>query len=123
MTDVLPRLVIDYVEFTSPALEETQAFFSDAFGWAHIDYGDDYRDIQGAGTGGGIARGPKRAPLPVLKTDNLEAALERVTDCGAKITREIFEFPGGRRFQFIEPGGTEMAVWSEPLTDADHPKD
>ena len=67
MPDTPIRLPLDYVEFTSPLLEETQAFFSAAFGWDHIDYGEDYRDIQGAGIGGGIARGPLRDPLPVLK--------------------------------------------------------
>lgn len=104
-------LTIDYIEFTSPDLEATQGFFARAFGWGFVDYGPDYRDIQGAGTGGGVARGAARAPLVVLRADDLEAALARVTDAGATITRPIFDFPGGRRFQFREPGGTEMAVW------------
>lgn len=109
---------IDYVEFTSPKLEETQAFFTRAFGWDYIDYGPDYRDITNAGLGGGIERGDERgepiAPLVVLKADDLEAMLDQVRAAGAEITKEIFEFPGGRRFQFKEPGGTEMAVWSTP---------
>jgi predicted enzyme related to lactoylglutathione lyase len=25
----------------------------------------------------------------------------------------VFAFPGGSRFQFLEPGGNELAVWSE----------
>ncbi|MBY4894653.1 VOC family protein [Rhodobacteraceae bacterium N5(2021)] len=103
---------IDYIEFTSPELEKTQAFFTEAFGWSYVDYGPDYKDIQGAGLGGGVERGPLRAPLPVLKADDLEAMLARVKAAGAEITQEIFEFPGGRRFQFREPGGTEMAVWT-----------
>ncbi|OAN79902.1 glyoxalase [Jannaschia sp. EhC01] len=103
---------IDYIEFTSPELEKTQAFFTEAFGWSYVDYGPDYKDIQGAGLGGGVERGPLRAPLPVLKTDDLEAMLARVKAAGAEITQEIFEFPGGRRFQFREPGGTKMAVWT-----------
>lgn len=106
-------LKFDYVEFTSPDLERTETFFQQCFGWDFVNYGDDYRDIQGAGLGGGIARGPHRAPLPVLKTDKLEDTLEKIRGAGARITAEIFDFPGGRRFQFIEPGGTEMAVWSE----------
>jgi len=104
---------IDYVEFTSPELEKTQAFFSKAFGWEYVDYGPDYKDIQGAGLGGGIERGDLRAPLIVLKADDLEAMLEQVRAAGADITKEIFDFPGGRRFQFREPGGTEMAVWTQ----------
>lgn len=103
---------IDYIEFTSPDVEATQAFFTEAFGWSYIDYGPDYKDIQGAGLGGGIERGETRAPLPVIRTDDLGAMLERVQAAGAEITQEIFEFPGGRRFQFREPGGTEMAVWT-----------
>lgn len=103
---------IDYIEFTSPDVEATQAFFAEAFGWHYIDYASDYKDIQGAGLGGGIERGALRAPLPVLKTDDLEAMLAKVKAAGAEITQEIFEFPGGRRFQFREPGGTEMAVWT-----------
>lgn len=109
---------IDYIEFTSPDVEATQAFFTQAFGWSYIDYGPDYKDIQGAGLGGGIERGELRAPLPVLRTQDLEGMLEKVKAAGAKITQDIFEFPGGRRFQFMEPGGTEMAVWT--TTGDDH---
>jgi predicted enzyme related to lactoylglutathione lyase len=29
------------------------------------------------------------------------------------ITREIFSFPGGRRFHFRDPSGNELAIWSE----------
>ncbi|MEP0250622.1 MAG: VOC family protein [Roseobacter sp.] len=104
---------LDYLEFTSPFLEETQNFFAQAFGWEYIDYGSDYRDIQNAGLGGGIERGPSRAPLPVLVTDDLEGMLDTVEKAGGEITVGIFEFPGGRRFQFREPGGSEMAVWSK----------
>jgi predicted enzyme related to lactoylglutathione lyase len=104
---------LDYIEFSSEKLEETQTFFAHAFGWEFVDYGEDYRDIRNAGLGGGISRVPLAPPLPVLKTDDLEAMLERVRAAGGHITREIFAFPGGRRFHFVEPGGTEMAVWSE----------
>ncbi len=109
---------IDYIEFTSPTLEETEAFFGQAFGWSFVEYGPNYRDIRQAGTGGGIERGEHRAPLVVLKTDDLEAALETVRAAGAEITKDIFDFPGGRRFEFREPGGTMMAVWAEPEGDA-----
>jgi len=116
-----PRSIqIDYVEFTSPELEATQAFFAAAFGWSFMDYGPDYRDIRNAGLGGGIERGSLRAPLIVLRADNLEAALATVRAAGAEITREIFAFPGGRRFEFREPGGTLMAVWNS-TTPAEQP--
>ncbi|MDO5706367.1 MAG: VOC family protein [Paracoccus sp. (in: a-proteobacteria)] len=103
---------IDYVELYSPDLEATQDFMTRAFGWGFIEYGPDYREIQGAEVGGGIERAALAAPLIILKTADLQAAYDRITAAGATITREIFGFPGGRRFQFREPGGTEMAVWT-----------
>lgn len=104
---------IDYLEFSSPDLPATKAFFAQAFGWSFNDYGPDYQELADAGVSGGIAAGPLAPPLVILKAGDLEAALARVTAAGAEITRPIFAFPGGRRFQFREPGGTEMAVWSE----------
>ncbi|MCR9142718.1 MAG: VOC family protein [bacterium] len=112
MTD-RENMKIDYVEFSSPELEATQSFFARAFGWNFVEYGPDYRDIQDAGLGGGIERGDLRPPLIVLKADDLEKALGVVQAAGAEITKEIFEFPGGRRFEFKEPGGNAMAVWCE----------
>lgn len=66
-----------------------------------------------AGISGGIAAGPLAPPLVILKAGDLDAALAQVSGAGAEITKPIFAFPGGRRFHFREPGGTEMAVWSE----------
>ena len=104
---------IDYLDFSSPDLPATKAFFAQAFGWTFNHYGPDYQEMADAGIGGGIASGDMAPPLVILKTDDLEAALAKVTAAGAEITKPIFPFPGGRRFQFREPGGTEMGVWSE----------
>ena len=105
------NLKIDYVEFYSSELEGTENFFSEAFGWSFVEYGPDYRDIQSAGTGAGLERSANKAPLVVLRANDLETALAQVRNAGAEITKEIFAFPGGRRFEFREPGGTLMAVW------------
>ncbi|MGB6230757.1 MAG: VOC family protein [Litorimonas sp.] len=105
-------LHIDYVEFVSPELEATQAFFAEALGWTFVDYGPDYRDIQEAGLGAGIERGDCRAPLVVLKSGDLEGDRDRLVAAGAVLEIDIFDFPGGRRFEFTEPGGTRMAAWS-----------
>ncbi|WP_323010117.1 VOC family protein [Paracoccus sp. (in: a-proteobacteria)] len=104
---------IDYLEFTSPDLPATKAFFADAFGWNFNDYGPEYQEIADGGLSGGIAAGPLSPPLVILKAEDLAAALTRVTDAGGQITKPIFSFPGGRRFHFREPGSSEMAVWSE----------
>ena len=36
-----------------------------------------------------------------------------IKQAGGTIVVEIFEFPGGKRFHFTDPGGNELAVWSE----------
>ncbi len=51
--------------------------------------------------------------LVVLYSDELEAVQSKVEQAGGEISKAIFEFPGGRRFHFIEPSGNEFAVWSK----------
>jgi len=112
----MDNLKIDYVELQTPDLERSKAFFNKAFGWSYVDYGSDYADIENAGLGGGLSAvhdEGARPPLIILKADDLEAAQIEVEAAGGVIVREIFSFPGGRRFHFREPGGNELAVWSE----------
>jgi hypothetical protein len=35
-----------------------------------------------------------------------------VRAAGGSIEKEPFAFPGGRRFHFLDPSGTELAVWA-----------
>lgn len=110
---------INYVEFGSTDLEKTKAFFSKAFGWSFTDYGPDYADLSGAGLNGGFFRSGKASStasggaLVVLYSEALEETLSRVEEAGGVIVKPVFSFPGGRRFQFIEPGGNELGVWSD----------
>lgn len=108
---------IDYVELPSATAHElTRGFYSKAFGWDFTDYGPDYAattnetvDVGLNGqTGEALA-----APLPVVRVDDLEAALDAVVKAGGTIARPIFSFPGGRRFHFVDPSGSELAVWSD----------
>ena len=107
---------IDYIEFPGADLPASKAFFQKAFGWAFTDYGPTYAAMEDAGVDGGIQADPAErvaAPLVVLFSTDLEASLAKVTGAGGAITRPIFSFPGGRRFHFREPGGCELAVFSE----------
>ncbi len=45
---------------------------------------------------------------------DIEATQSKVAGTGGIIVRPLFDFPGGRRFHFVEPSGNEFAVWSEP---------
>ncbi len=108
---------IDYVEFASPMMSSTRDFFTSAFGWTATAYGPEYTGLHdGRPSGveaGGIAAGPPGAPLVILYSADLDATLAAVLAAGGRITQEPYEFPGGRRFHFAEPGGAELAVWSE----------
>lgn len=108
-------LPINYIEFESSDLTGSRNFFESAFGWRFVDYGPDYVGVEGAGLDGGIARaGAERAkPLAILFAHDLDAAEAAVRTAGGEITREQYDFPGGRRFHFREPGGNELAVWAE----------
>ena len=106
---------IDYLELPSSDGQGSRQFFAEAFGWEHINYGEGYDGIAGAGIDAGVDSSPERvaAPLPVIRTGDLDAAEASVRAAGGAITRPQFDFPGGRRFHFREPGGTEMAVYVE----------
>jgi len=104
---------IDYLELTSGNLAESSRFFATAFGWNRIDYGPGYSGVADAGIDVGVAQAEKALNplLPVIRTQDLEAARAQVVAAGGTITTEPFDFPGGRRFHFREPGGNELAVW------------
>lgn len=106
---------IDYVEFPSNDRAATGVFFEAAFGWGLVSYGPDYDGLAEAGIDGGIDQSAGRvgATMAVVRTDDLDGAEARVVAGGGVITRAQFDFPGGRRFHFREPGGNEMAVWTE----------
>ena len=107
---------IDYVELPSATAHElTRAFYARAFGWTFADYGPDYAATINGVTDLGLQGDPGgalAAPLPVIRVDDLDAAFKQVADAGGVIAKPIFAFPGGRRFHFIDPSGSELAVWS-----------
>ena len=106
---------VDYVELPSATAHElTRAFYSKAFGWTFTDYGPDYSATTTNDVDVGLNGQPEEAlsaPLPVIRVDDVDAAFQSVTEAGAVIAKSIFSFPGGRRFHFIDPSGSELAVW------------
>jgi predicted enzyme related to lactoylglutathione lyase len=106
---------IDYVELPSlTAHELTRAFYAKAFGWAFTDYGADYAATQNGTVDVGLngqVDDALSAPLPVIRVEDLERVFDAVTKAGGIIAKPIFAFPGGRRFHFIDPSGSELAVW------------
>ena len=84
--------------------------------WECEDFHAEYVGFtHGKGNGGfqkvdTVTRG---GPLIVLYTDDLETMKEKVVAAGAEISKSGMTFPGGRRFQFIDPSGNEIGIWSD----------
>lgn len=110
---------INYIEFAVTDMAATKKFYTDAFGWTYTDYGPTYASFDNAGIDGGFDAESGKKPsalgaLVVMYAPDIEACLARVTEAGGVIVKPIFDFPGGRRFHFLDPNGNELAVWSDP---------
>jgi len=105
----------DYVEFTVHDIAASKAFYGAVFGWSFTDYGSAYASFDDGRVGGGFALGAPRpgGPLMVFYVADLDATLARVKAAGGTVVKPIFAFPGGRRFHFTDPDGTEVAAWSD----------
>lgn len=76
---------LSYIEFGV-----TRKFYESAFGWEFNDYGPAYSGIKspdGEGEVGGL--NPQAEPL-----------------------RPPYEFPGGRRFEFLDPSGNRLGIFA-----------
>lgn len=109
---------ISYVEFPATDLDSTIEFYSAVFGWKFTRWGDDYVSFDGSGISGGFRSDgevacEKTGALVVIYSNDLVATESAIIAAGGQVTVPIFEFPGGRRFQFQDPTGNELAVWSE----------
>lgn len=109
---------IDYVEFPASDFDAVQAFYEQAFGWTFVDYGPEYRAFNDGKLDGGFRLAEVQSTteaggaLVILYAENLEETRDKVIASGGRIMADIFSFPGGRRFQFADPHGNELAVWS-----------
>lgn len=113
-----PNHAIDYIEFPVTDMEATKTFYASAFGWSFTDYAPSYVGIQkqGGGEMGGFRLEEKiesGGPLVVLYSTNIEDSLEKVKAAKGQITKPIFKFPGGQRFEFKDPNGNNLAIWSK----------
>lgn len=108
---------IDYVEIPVTDVPRARAFLEAMFGWTFREWGDDYLSFNDGRLNGGVRKADEPAPasgvLLVFYSANLERDVERVQELGGTISQQIFSFPGGRRFHFVDPVGTEFAIWSD----------
>lgn len=110
---------MNYIEFAATDLVASKQFFEQVFGWVFEDFGEDYTAFDFQGLAGGFYRAPLKSSvasggaLLVFYSADLAATQAKVIAAGGNINKAMFDFPGGRRFHFIEPSGNEMAVWSD----------
>lgn len=104
---------LNYVELPVDEIGAAKAFYEAAFGWELTGFGPTYAATTSGDTDIGLQADraeATRAPLPVIEVEDLEAALQAVTEAGGTVVRPIFAFPGGRRFHFLDPAGNEVAA-------------
>jgi predicted enzyme related to lactoylglutathione lyase len=109
-------LRIDYLELPVDDVGEAKRFYSTVFRWSFTDYGPDYTSFADGRLAGGFTKTNKvvpGGPLIVIYSLDLLGVEQAIVENGGKITKEIFEFPGGKRFHFRDPSGNELAVWSD----------
>ena len=107
---------INYIEFYAHDLNAIKQFYSAAFGWKFTDYGDSYVAFSESGLAGGFDTSSEpivNGALVVLYHSSLDTCVKNVKNAGGTISKDIFTFPGGKRFHFKDPSGNELAVWSD----------
>lgn len=107
---------INYIELLAHDLDAIKTFYTKAFNWSFTDYGETYIAFSDSGIEGGFEKTDKEivnGALVVLYHKNLDQAMKNILDANGVISLDIFAFPGGRRFQFKDPSGNELAVWSD----------
>lgn len=104
------------VELYSSDAAASAAFMADLFQYENTAYGDSYVDVH-VGDGFTVAfetiTEDVPPPLVIFQVENLDRAQAAVEAAGGVITVAQFDFPGGRRFQFREPGGNELSLWAQ----------
>jgi len=108
----MAKVTPNYIEMKSSDIKASKKFYSEAFGFLFTDYGPEYTCVTAGPIAIGFAAGDEpAAPMPTFETDDLEASLAAVKKTGANIVQDIFSFPGGRRFECLDPSGNRIAIF------------
>ncbi|NIJ07671.1 hypothetical protein FHS31_001267 [Sphingomonas vulcanisoli] len=105
---------IDFIELPASGTLEMQRFYGTAFGWDFTAFGPSYACTMTGDVDVGFQADPTektQAILPAIRVDDLDAVLAEVEQAGGSITKPVFDFPGGRRFHFLDPAGNELAAY------------
>lgn len=112
------NIQINYIELPASDFAAIESFYTRAFGWTFTSYGPEYHAFNDGTFDGGfyrselVSRQDNGSTLVVLLSDDLQHSYDCVVTHGGSIFKEIFSFPGGRRFHFLDPHGNELSVWT-----------
>lgn len=96
---------ISYIEIKTRDLASTKSFYQKVFEWEFTDYGPEYTSFQNSGVNGGFVQFKDEissSVLLVLYHSDLNRVMQKIKENGGTITKDIFTFPGGKRFHFID---------------------
>ncbi len=116
-----------WIEMCTDNTEVAKNFYGELFGWSYeemeMKQGGTYSWFQPAagGPGGGIMAKPvPEAPTawtPYVATDDLEAAVARVTELGGTVHMGPTPVPGHGEFAVIaDPAGGVIGLWKNEET-------
>ena len=103
----------NYVEVPTRDIAKAKRFYADVFGFEINDFGPGYAATVTGDTDIGFNATGEHVTahvLPVIEVEDLEAAKDAVIAAGGTISLDIFPFPGGRRFHFVDLEGHELAA-------------
>ncbi len=115
--------IMNYIELPATDLDATKAFYTAVFGWDWIDYGPGYASHSADGlevalNGEGTVAAPHVVgeqngigPLILFSTDDLAGTGHDVVAAGGVMRTEPYDYPGGRRFHFVDPSGNILGVY------------
>ncbi len=110
----MPHNQIAFVELPTTDIRQLNAFYHEHFGWVFRELGESYADLQQNDLGLGLNPNEAdrtKAPLVLIESDDVDALEARLRKAGVTISMGAFNYPGGRRFHFIDPSGNELGAF------------
>ena len=109
-------MAIEHVEIGVQEVETAKTFYGDLCGWTFQDYGERYSSFShGAGHGdlNRAAQDPADTCCPFSMRTTLKRPLIGCVSAELAVPARPSTFREGRRFQFLDPNGNEIAIWSD----------
>jgi predicted enzyme related to lactoylglutathione lyase len=117
MADKTVRGRFVWHELMTPDTARAQAFYTRVLGWKTQPWEQDpsyTMFVAASGPLGGTAESSEQSHwLTYVRTDDIEATVEKARELGANVSKEVTEMPNGSRYAVLtDPHGAEFGVYS-----------